>query len=200
MATAPERGPDTPEAWVAAARRGDREAWDALVTRLAPRISWRARTFARRGLDREDVVQEGYIGLVHAVRTFREGRQGFMAYADICVTRAMARAVRAPVPPLAELLADVPDDGDARWGRHLLSADLAPDESLIEATWLVDWAAERVGQCLRDDERLALLAAVHGIAYSAVAQHLVRSEGVVGRLVMRARRKLRAVADHEGIG
>ncbi|MGC8489680.1 MAG: sigma-70 family RNA polymerase sigma factor [Clostridia bacterium] len=199
MATVPDVRADTDEALVAAAQDGDRDAWHTLVVRFTPRIRWRARRFFIRGLDRDDVVQEGFVGFLQAVRTFRRGAQGFGRYADICVTRTIARAVRAPVPPLADVLADtVPDlwqdDTDVP-----AFAPGAPTETALQTAWLVDWMAERVGQCLRDDERLALLATLHGLTYSDVAQHLMRSERVVGRLVMRARRKLRTAADREGV-
>jgi RNA polymerase sporulation-specific sigma factor len=199
MATVPDVREDTDEVLVTAAKDGDRDAWNTLVIRFTPRIRWRARRFFLPGLDRDDVVQEGFVGFISAVRTFRGGAQGFGRYADICVTRAIARAVRAPVPPLAELLADtVPDLWEDETAVPALATG-TPTEAALQTTWLADWIAEQVGRRLRDDERLALLATLHGLTYSDVARHLARSESVVGRLVTRARRKLRTAAGREGI-
>ena len=197
MATAPEIYEGTPEMLVAAAQSGDRTAWEVLVVQFTPRIRWRARRFFLRGLDRDDVVQEGFIGFVNAVRTFRGGRQGFAAYADICVTRAIARAIRAQPPPLPELLREVPPD-DSDLAQPLVVGHLAGlGEEAAQAQLLVDWLADLMSQTLRDDERLALLATLHDLTYSGVAQHLLRSEGVVGRLVRRARSKLRMAVEHD---
>lgn len=197
MATVPERQEGSDEQWVRAAQQGDAGAWEALVIRYTPRIRWRARRFFLHGLDRDDVVQEGLVGFINAVRTFRGGAQGFGRYADICVTRAIARAIRAQPPPLPELLREVPPD-DSDLAQPLVVGHLAGlGEDAVQAQLLVDWLADLMSQTLRDDERLALLATLHDMTYSGVAQHLLRSEGVVGRLVRRARSKLRTAVEHD---
>lgn len=197
MATVPDVREDTDEALVAAAQDGDRDAWNTLVVRFTPRIRWRARRFFLRGLDRDDVVQEGLVGFIHAVRTFRGGAQGFGRYADICITRSIARAIRAQPPPLAELLAELPPEDQGSSEPLEARYVSGTGEEAIQAQVLVDWLADLVSCTLRDDERLVLLATVHDITYSDVAQHLLRSEGVVGRLVRRARSKLRVAVEDD---
>src|SRR5690606_7801376 len=47
------------------------------------------------GADREDVIQEGMIGLYKAIRDFREERKArFRTFADMCVTRQIISAVK----------------------------------------------------------------------------------------------------------
>ncbi len=72
-------------------------------------------------------------------------------------------------------------------------------DATLHAVWLLDGMAERVSTQLSDEERLALLATMHGLTYSDVAEHLLRSEQVVGRMVRRVHRTLSGAADREGI-
>ena len=47
------------------------------------------------GADREDIVQEGMIGLYKAIRDYREGKfSSFKAFAELCVTRQIITAIK----------------------------------------------------------------------------------------------------------
>lgn len=75
---------------------GDADATEVLVDRYRPMVESKARTYFVQGADRDDVVQEGMIGLCKAIRDFREERSNrFRAFAELCVTRQIISAVKA---------------------------------------------------------------------------------------------------------
>jgi RNA polymerase sporulation-specific sigma factor len=79
-----------------AARTGDADAVERLLNRYKPLVRARAHVFHLAGADREDLVQEGMIGLFKAIRDFQPGMGApFSSFADLCVTRQLMTAVKS---------------------------------------------------------------------------------------------------------
>ena len=80
----------------ARAQQGDENALAALIARMMPAIRKGAAECTAPGLDFDDAVQEGLIGLFHAVRGFDPAAgQTFTAYAAACIrTRSRTPAGR----------------------------------------------------------------------------------------------------------
>ena len=77
------------------AQSGDSEAMDTLVERYKNFVRGKSRTYFLIGADKEDIIQEGMIGLFKAVRDFRYERgASFKTFADLCVTRQILTAVK----------------------------------------------------------------------------------------------------------
>ena len=78
------------------ARNGDEQAIAGLIARQMPQIRSLAAKAVRPGLDFDDAVQEGIIGLFSALETF-DAQKGaaFATYANVCVQNAIVSAVRA---------------------------------------------------------------------------------------------------------
>ena len=80
----------------ARAQQGDENALAALIARMMPAIRKGAAECTAPGLDFDDAVQEGLIGLFHAVRGFDPATgQTFTAYAAACIRHAQQDARRA---------------------------------------------------------------------------------------------------------
>ena len=92
--TAYEDLPD--ERLCALAREGDREAEETLVKRYHRLVRKLARPYYLVGGDSDDLIQEGMIGLIYAVREFDEEKPaGFRTFAEICIRNRLYSAVRA---------------------------------------------------------------------------------------------------------
>ena len=79
----------------ARAQQGDENALAALIARMMPAIRKGAAECTAPGLDFDDAVQEGLIGLFHAVRGFDPAAgQTFTAYAAACIRHAQMDARR----------------------------------------------------------------------------------------------------------
>ena len=82
--------------WPQAAHDGSDAAVAALVAHFMPLVRRGARGCICPGLDFEDAVQEGLIGLFNAVRTCRDAQADqFTAYAAACIRHAQQDARRA---------------------------------------------------------------------------------------------------------
>lgn len=81
---------------------GSNGAAELLLSRYRPMVESKARTYYIQGAEHDDVLQEGMVGLVKAMRDFRnggnskenEGRAHFRVFAELCVTRQIISALK----------------------------------------------------------------------------------------------------------
>ncbi|MGH2695376.1 MAG: RNA polymerase sporulation sigma factor SigH, partial [Actinomycetota bacterium] len=88
-------GAESDEGLVALYHAGHHEAVEALLTRYRGFARAKARSYFLVGADKEDIVQEGMIGLYKAIRDYVPDREAsFRAFAELCVTRQIITAVK----------------------------------------------------------------------------------------------------------
>ncbi len=76
-------------------RNGSPVAPEVLLERYKQLVRLKAARYFLMGADREDIIQEGMIGLYKAIRDFRADRHtGFRAFAELCITRQIITAVK----------------------------------------------------------------------------------------------------------
>ena len=70
-------------------------ATDYIVQRYKNFVRSKARSYFLMGADKEDIIQEGMIGLYKATRDFETGHQvNFKGFAEICITRQIISAIK----------------------------------------------------------------------------------------------------------
>ena len=70
-------------------------ALDYLINKYRNFVRAKARSYFLIGADREDIIQEGMIGLYKAIRDFRTDKlSSFRAFAELCVTRQIITAIK----------------------------------------------------------------------------------------------------------
>ena len=80
---------------VESVRAGDNEALEYLIHKYRNFVRAKARSYFLIGADREDIVQEGMIGLYKSIRDFREDKlTSFKAFAELCITRQIITAIK----------------------------------------------------------------------------------------------------------
>jgi len=88
----------TDEAIVAMCKQGDLESIDYLLRKYRSVVLFKSRSYFLQGADRDDMIQEGMVGLYKAIRDFRPDRAcSFRTFADVCITRQMITAVKSGV-------------------------------------------------------------------------------------------------------
>ena len=77
-------------------RDGDHAITDYIMEKYKNLVRSKAQSMYILGADREDLIQEGMIGLFKAIRDYDTGRDAsFFTFADLCVSRQMYTAIQA---------------------------------------------------------------------------------------------------------
>ncbi len=77
------------------AQKGDNNAMEELIGKYKNLVKGKSRTYFLIGADRDDIIQEGMLGLFKAIRDYKDDKQAsFRSFADLCVTRQLITAVK----------------------------------------------------------------------------------------------------------
>ncbi|MBQ3437970.1 MAG: sigma-70 family RNA polymerase sigma factor, partial [Fusobacterium sp.] len=76
------------------AQSGDDEAVDELIKKFFPLVSINARKFFIIGAEQEDLVQEGLIGLLKAIKFYRAEKSSFKTFASLCIKTQIFSAIK----------------------------------------------------------------------------------------------------------
>src|SRR5580692_5052355 len=156
---------DTDETIVAAARGGDSVAMEFLLNKYRSFVRMRARNYFLMGGDREDVMQEGMIGLYKAVRDFRiEKLVSFRAFAELCITRQIITAIKtatrqkhAPLNHYISLNKPIYDEDSERTLLDVMASQKTSDpEELVVTQEVSDDIRQRIRQNLSELESQVL--------------------------------------------
>ena len=160
------------------ARNGDEQAIAGLIARQMPQIRSLAAKAVRPGLDFDDAVQEGIIGLFSALETF-DAQKGaaFATYANVCVQNAIVSAVRAA--------------GRSKHAPLNTSVPYTETESTPGPEELVMQTMQSIDTRLSALEKQVLALFLDGNSYSAIAKRLNVSEKAVDNALQRVRAKLK---------
>ena len=86
----------TDEEVVELSAAGDRRATEYILAKYKNLVKSRAKAYFIAGADRDDIVQEGMIGLFKAIRDFDITKQPtFRGFAEMCVKRQIITAIKA---------------------------------------------------------------------------------------------------------
>ena len=99
------------EPQVSLAKKGNSESLTALLLQFKPYIFKISRTFHIKNYDEYDLVQIGYIALIHAVEKYNQGSNSFSSYVYTAVKNAMKYTARANKKHLSNLSINASIDG-----------------------------------------------------------------------------------------
>ena len=115
-----------------AMERGDEQAKQLLIERNLRLVVFIARRFENTGVNLEDLISIGTIGLIKAVGTYRTDKNIKLAtYASRCIENEILMHIRKIAPQKAEVSLDEPINLDYDGNELLLSDILGTDEDLI---------------------------------------------------------------------
>ncbi len=191
----------TDEELVTAAQLGDNSAGDYLLLKYRSLIMSKAKSYFIAGADRDDIMQEGMIGLHKAVRDFCPMRgTSFRPFAEMCITRQVITAVKAasrqkhaPLNYYLSLDKPVYSDGS---DRQLL--EVLPDERITDPAevFLVREQLDAVCASLRyllsDFEYKVFLLYLNDQTYREIALVLDTTPKAVDNALCRVKRKIDA--------
>lgn len=177
----------------------DAEATDYIVHKYRNFVKAKARSYFLIGADKEDIIQEGMIGLYKATRDFRGDKQAsFRAFADLCVTRQIITAIKTatrqkhiPLNSYVSLNKPIYTDESERTLMDVVSAAPVsdPEELIISRENFADIEL-RMNEVLSDLEWQVLTAYLEGKSYNEMSRELHRHVKSIDNALQRVKRKL----------
>jgi len=187
------------EKLVGAAKNGDLKALELLMNRYKNYVRAKARSYYLIGADREDIIQEGMIGLFKAVRDYRDDRpSSFKAFAELCITRQMITAIKTatrqkhiPLNSYISLNKPMYDEESDRTLMDVISGQkLTNPEELMICREELGNIENRMGDILSDLELRVLTLYVNGRSYHEIACEKNRHVKSIDNALQRVKRKL----------
>lgn len=175
------------------------QALDFLINKYRHFVQRKARTYFLIGADREDIIQEGMIGLYKAIRDYDKGKlSSFRAFAELCITRqiitAIKTATRQKHTPLNSYISLDKPLFDEESDRTLLdviaeSKSIDPEELLVNQEEL--GAMElKLSELLSGLEKQVLHLYLDGRSYQEISVELNRHIKSIDNALQRVKRKL----------
>ncbi len=185
------------DALVELARSGQDQAIDELLHRYRHYARAKARTYFLAGADKEDIVQEGMIGLFKAVRDFQADKNtAFRAFAELCITRQIITAIKTatrqkhiPLNSYVSLNKPAGHDDDRPLEDALVQRAVDPAELVISAEEISSIRSS-MGKLLSDLETEVLQLYMDGKSYQQIGDMLGRHVKSIDNALQRIKRKL----------
>jgi RNA polymerase sporulation-specific sigma factor len=181
------------------AKEGNDAALELLINKYKKFVRAKARTYFLIGADREDIIQEGMIGLYKAIRDFRGDKlSSFRAFAELCITRQIITAIKTATRqkhiPLNSYISLNKPIFDEESDRTLM--DIINEENVSDPEEMMISREEFAGIELKMNEILSnlewevLSKYLQGRSYQEIAQELNRHVKSIDNALQRVKRKL----------
>lgn len=197
MASNYSQEPD--EEIVKKAKGGEEFATEFLINKYRNFVRVKAKSYFLIGADKEDIIQEGMIGLYKAIRDFRADKlSSFKAFAELCITRQIITAIKTatrqkhiPLNSYISLNKPIYDDDSDRTMLDILSGTKVTDpEEVFISHELSDDLRERIQENLSELESQVLLSYLEGKSYQEMAKELNRHVKSIDNALQRVKRKI----------
>ena len=169
-------------------RDGKESAVGELLEKYKGLVNSIARLFYLKGVDRDDIVQEGMIGLFNAIVTFNLGEASFITYAHECIRNRILDCIRSGKRLKNKALSDsIPissvEEAD--------SCSLTPEEIAIN-TEEIETLKLIIVTSLTNDERNILNMYYDGRSYAEIAEAIGKNAKYVDNKLQKIRRKIKS--------
>lgn len=181
------------------ARNNDTAAEEYLIGKYRNFVKAKAKAYFLIGGDKDDIYQEGMIGLYKAIRDFRPDKlSSFRAFAELCITRQIITAIKTatrqkhiPLNSYVSLNKPIYDDDSDRTLMDVLSTvHISDPEELIISNEEKIKIQHKMSEVLSDLEMEVLRCYLDGKSYQEIACDLDRHAKSIDNALQRVKRKL----------
>ncbi|WP_281864915.1 RNA polymerase sporulation sigma factor SigH [Planomicrobium okeanokoites] len=189
----------TDEELVSLVHDGNTEALDFLINKFRHFVRMKARSYFLIGADKEDIIQEGMIGLYKAIRDFRSDKlSSFRAFAELCIIRQIITAIKTatrqkhiPLNSYVSLDKPIYDEESDRTLMDVLTDNGVDDpQQLMINNEEFMYMEEKMGEVLSELEREVLALYLDGQTYQEISEKLERHVKSIDNALQRVKRKL----------
>lgn len=181
------------------AASGNVDAIEYIVNKFRGSIKNKAKSYYISGADNDDLIQEGMIGLIKAIKDYSSDKNAsFKTFAELCISRQIFTAVKAACCkkhlPLNSYISLYKEIGDADGSEHYLvdELDVLPEEDPIDEIIRqeeLDDASKALYERLSDFEMLVLSKYMEGKDYQQIAAELNKTPKSVDNAIQRIKQK-----------
>ena len=189
------------------AQNGDVRAQEYVISKYESFVKAKSKSYFLIGADKEDIYQEGMIGLYKAIRDFNyEKSSTFKGFAELCVTRQIITAIKTatrqkhiPLNTYISLNKPVSEDDSERTLLDILSTiKISDPEELIIDKEEKARIENAIAKVLSDLEMEVLQSYLDGKSYQEIACDLDRQAKSIDNALQRVKRKLeKCLSDNE---
>lgn len=186
-------------------KNGDKNALDYIMNKYKEVVNIKVSKYFIIGAEKEDIVQEGLIGLYKAINSFDyEKENSFKTFANLCIERQLITAIKTsnrqkhmPLNSYLSLNMSAYEDEEANTVIDVLDSNLAEDplDTLTKKEYYVA-IEDAIDKSLSDFEKKVLNRFAQGESYVQIASKLNTPVKSVDNAIQRIRKKaIRNIAD-----
>ena len=173
----------------------DEAILDSLMYRFHGLISSSAAPLYLTGADREDLIQEGRLGLYNAIESFDESKNhAFVPFAKLCIRRAQLKAIesynRKKHSPLNTSVSFSSDDEEINIP---METNVSSPEDIMIEIFDTEEMLKEIEKSLSSMEMDVLLYLVEGYNYHQIAGFLGKEAKSVDNAIQRLRSKIQRI-------
>lgn len=182
-------------------RADDKKALDFLICKYKDLVNSKVNKYFIIGAEKEDIIQEGLIGLYKAIKDYKEDKQNsFKSFANLCIERQLITAIKSSnrqkhMPLNSYLSLNMPayedSDGNADTEvMEILDANIIEDplDTITKKEYMSN-VESVIDTSLSDFEKKVLNRYIQGESYVKIAQKLDAPVKSVDNAIQRIRKK-----------
>lgn len=187
---------------------GDTIAQDYIIYKYKNLVRVKSRTYFLIGADKEDIIQEGMIGLYKAIRDFKKDKlSSFHSFAELCVTRQIITAIKAatrqkhiPLNSYVSLNKSV-DEGETvkSYIDLLVETSISSPEDILIGQEDKNYIEKNIAENLSDLECRVLYLYMQGKSYMEIANITDKNEKSIDNAIQRIRRKVEKILEEKNL-
>ena len=189
----------TDEEMVKMAQEGSVTAEEYLIKKYKDLVKKKSSTYFIMGGDKEDVIQEGMIGIFKAIRGFDEEKEAsFKTFAEICINRQIISAIRNSNLQKHQILNEsisLSSDNDPEGEQKTLEERLPSNKSDDPETLML---MKEIGQYLKEEsheifstlEQKVWDRMLQGKTYQEIAVELEKTPKAIDNAMQRIKKKI----------
>jgi RNA polymerase sporulation-specific sigma factor len=181
------------------ASNGDIIALEHIINKYKNFVKAKAKSYFLVGADKEDIIQEGMIGLYKAIRDFDGSKtNSFKCFAEICITRQIITAIKTatrqkhiPLNSYVSLNKPIYDEESDRTLMDIIAASIITDpEELIISKEELKNIESKMNEILSKLELQVLELYLNGKSYQYIADIIGRDVKSIDNALQRVKRKM----------
>lgn len=186
------------------AKTENNRAQEYLISKYENFVKAKAKSYFLIGADKEDIYQEGMIGLYKAIRDYKPERStSFKAFAEICITRQIITAIKTatrqkhiPLNTYVSLNKPIYEEESEKTLLDVLTGLKVSDpEELIISKEQMKYIEDKITKVLSGLELEVLNSYLDGKSYQEIACDLERHSKSIDNALQRVKRKLEKCLD-----